>query len=233
MTKKNLKSEKIKKSTKIFEQGDIYSSSQKKYWEDLFYNTLQENLNEQIENKQKINKSLQLVEILSEFNKFCQNIFENIVNDFNKLETERKFKPCLVKSDTLIYDLKDERIVIKLTGYGSKKRDDFLSNYKALGNEFRAYKFVLNRLMQNMKKNSKKIIFKVPLCCLIDYLGFRCLAYCKSNEIDGDKTLVLGFDSKNIYQRNNLLNENIIFSLADIFNIRVFFNYLQKSKNKI
>lgn len=233
--KQNLENieEKTKKNNNKCEQLEDIQSFEKQQnnpleyttqinWEYLFYQTIKETLAEQLDYNKMMTSGLHLIEIIKEFQGFCKNIMKNIVTEFVLPKEKRKYLPIIEKPDILIYNLKEEKVIIKLVGLKEKKFENFISNFKALGNEYRANIFVLNRILSNMKENSKDTHFKVPLCCLIDYFGFRCLIYCKPNGIDGDKTLALGFDSKNNYQKNILLDDKIITSLSNILTIKVF-----------
>ena len=216
--------ENIYKNDEYYEDMDDKKSIPKqksKNFEDLFYATLKENINNRFDYKKNLAYGLNLIEIMMEFQGFSQNIIKQIIDEFNLPYSERKFVPMIEKSDILIYNLSDEGLLVKLSGYKSSKIPDFSVNLKNLGNEFRANQFCLNKIIKYMKKNPKQTFFKVPLCTLIDYNGIRGLVYCKSDGIQGDKTLALGLDSHNIYQRHNLINDTIIASLSNLFHIKV------------
>ena len=216
--------EELKQEKNSLEKTIYFSQSFKnsKNWEDIFYETLKENVNNRLDYIKDLTYGLNLIEIINDFQGFSQFLIKTIINELNLPKLERKFRPMIEKPDLFIYNLQEEGVLIKLTGLNSLKIEDFSTIFKGLGNEFRANRFVLNRIIQNMRKNVKEAYYKVPLCCLIDYMGLRALVYCKSKGINGDKTLVLGFDSNDCYQKNNLLNENIIVSLSNMFGIRVF-----------
>ena len=196
-------------------------------WEDLFYKTLKENYGEsRLDYKKTLANELIMVEILLEFQGFAQNIIKNIVKELLLPPHRRQYTPITDKKDVLIFNLSKEGILIKMTGLGFDNVEGMSEKWKNLGNEYRSNMYTLSKLIENMKKNPKQTYYKVPLSCLVDYLGFRGLIYCKSNWVSGDKTLVLGYDSNDKFQRNTFLNENIILNLGNIFNIRVWINLM-------
>lgn len=227
MNKNQRKIEILEENEGGFQKKNIFqnssSSKTKQNWEDLFYKTLKENYISRLDYKKNMSNELTLIEILLEFQGFSQNLMKNIVNELFSPQSQRNFIPMVEKPDLFIFNLKKEGLLIKMSGFGYDTIEEMMSTWKSLANEYRSNIYAMNRIIENMKKNSKQTYYKVPLSCLIDYMGFRALVYCKSNWIDGDKTLVLGFDSNDKYQKNIFLNDNIIIALGNILNIRVFF----------
>lgn len=210
----------------IFWNSIIEANHSFKYFpndfEDVFYEILEKIILFRHDSKKNINFSLDLLELMKEFQNYSCSIIKDIVDEL-LTERPKKYQPFIQKDNLVIYNLKEEGILIKIAGLVNQKMDDFISQFKKLANEYKSNMFVLNRLINSMKKGACNSCFRVPLCFIINYLGVRALVYCKSKKIQGEKTLNWGFDSNDVFQKNLLLNENIISNISRIFNIKVIF----------